>query len=251
MNGYAVETEQLSVRYGDHLALEDVTVVIREGAFVAIVGPNGSGKSTFLKVLLGLQRPTAGRVRLFGEPPDHRAPREIGYLPQIKTLDRRFPALALELVMTGLRPYWPWRLPPSDRKRALEALEQVGASHLAERSLGRLSGGELQRVFLARSLIRRPRLVVLDEPATGVDVVGEADMYHLLEAYQRETGATILMVTQHLDAAYEHADAVLLLNHRAISFGPPPAALSEECLRRAFRHVGLARVACPEAQPDA
>jgi zinc transport system ATP-binding protein len=251
MKPYAVETERLSVRFGDHLALEGITVAMRDGAFVAIVGPNGSGKSTFLKAILGLQHPTAGRVQIFGERPDRIPPQEIGYLPQIKTLDRRFPALALELVATGLRPRWPWRLPPPDRKRALAALEQVGAGHLAERALGRLSGGELQRVYLARSLIRRPRLVLLDEPATGVDVVGETDMYHLLEAYQRESGATILMVTQHLDAAYEHASMVLLLNHRAISFGPPAAALSEECLRRAFRHVGLARVACPEGPPNA
>jgi zinc transport system ATP-binding protein len=248
---YAVEVEQLSVRFGDHLALEDVTLAMREGAFVAIVGPNGSGKTTFLKVLLGLQRPTAGRVRLFGEPPGRMRPHEVGYLPQIKTLDRRFPALALELVMTGLRPRWPWRLPRPERERAFQALEQVGVRHLADRPLGRLSGGELQRVYLARSLIRRPRLLVLDEPATGVDVVGEADLYQLLEAYQRESGATILMVTQHLDAAHEHADEVLLLNHRRISFGPPATALSEESLRRAFRHVGLARVVCPEPQPNA
>jgi zinc transport system ATP-binding protein len=224
---------------------------MREGAFVAIVGPNGSGKTTLLKVLLGLQRPTAGRVRLFGEPPDRMPAHAIGYLPQIKTLDRRFPALALELVMTGLRPRWPWRLRRPERQRALEALEQVGASHLAGRALGQLSGGELQRLYLARSLVRRPRLVVLDEPATGVDVAGKADMYHLLEAYQRESGATIVMVTQHLDVAYEHADEALLLNHRQISFGPPAAALSEECLRRAFRHIGLARVMGPEAPADA
>jgi zinc transport system ATP-binding protein len=103
--------------------------------------------------------------------------------------------------------------------------------------LGRLSGGQLQRVYLARALVRRPRLLLLDEPATGVDRLGEVDLYRHLEAYQEETGATILMITHDWEAAH-HASHVLVLNRRVIGFGPPERALSEECLRQAFGHLG-------------
>jgi len=236
--GAAVRLEGLTVRYGSYLALEDLTFEIPEGAFVAIVGPNGAGKSTLLKVILGLVRPESGRVLLWGRPPQQVPPEWIGYVPQFKTLDRSFPALALELVVNGLRRRWPARVSPREREAALSALARVQAAHLAERRLARLSGGELQRVYLARAFVRRPRLLLLDEPATGMDVLGEADMYRLLEAYAEETGATILMITHDWEAAYHHATHVLVLNRRLIGFGPPERALSEECLRRAFGHVG-------------
>jgi len=236
----AVETAGLTVRFGDHLALEDVTLTVPAGAFVAIVGPNGAGKSTLLKVLLGLVGPTRGEVRVLGRPPGRLDPRRIGYVPQFKTLDRTFPALAEELVASGLRRAWPGRLTPAERERVRSALERVGAGQLLGRSVSRFSGGELQRVYLARAFVRRPELVMLDEPATGIDVLGEADMYRLLEDYQRETGATLLMITHDWEAAYHHATHVIVLNRRLIGFGPPERALSERCLREAFGHVGHA-----------
>lgn len=201
---WAVETQGLAVRFGQYQALEDVSLRVPEGSFVAVVGPNGAGKSTLLKALLGL-------------------------VP--------FPALALELVVSGLRRAWPFRVGEEERRRALEALGRVGALELAHRPLGRLSGGQLQRVYLARALVRRPRLLLLDEPATGVDRLGEVDLYRHLEAYQEETGATILMITHDWEAAH-HASHVLVLNRRVIGFGPPERALSEECLRQAFGHLG-------------
>ena len=238
--GLALETRDLTVRFGDHLALEGVTLSVPSGAFVAIVGPNGAGKSTFLKVLLGLVRPTAGTVRVFGRPPERVDPRLVGYVPQFKTLDRTFPALAEELVASGLRRAWPGRLTPAERARVRSALERVGADQLMGRAVSRFSGGELQRVYLARAFVRRPRLVMLDEPATGIDVLGEADMYRLLEDYQKETGATLLMITHDWEAAYHHASHVIVLNRRLVGFGPPERALSERCLREAFGHVGHA-----------
>lgn len=233
---WAVEAKGLSVRFGDFLALEAVDLEVPAGAFVAIIGPNGAGKSTLLKALLGLV-PFQGEVGLLGKPLKAVDPKALGYVPQIKAFDRTFPALSLELVATGLRPTWPFRLGREERALALEALKRVGAEALAERPLGRLSGGELQRVYLARALVRRPRLLFLDEPATGVDRVGEVDLYRYLEAYQAETGATVLMITHDLDAAH-HASHVLVLNRRVIGFGPPEGALSEACLRRAFGHLG-------------
>lgn len=238
MSNYAVEVENLTVTFDDHYPLDDLSVQIAPDEFIAIVGPNGAGKSTFLKTLLGLIHPAQGRVRIFGMPPHKVPPESIGYVPQVKTMDRSFPALPIELVLTGIRGRWPWRFPKNEYQKAFSAMERVGADHLAQRPLSKLSGGELQRVCLARSIVREPKLVMLDEPATGIDVVGEADLYRLLEAYQKDSGAAILMVTHDWHAATHHADKVLLLNNKQISFGPPSTALTEDNLRLAFGHIG-------------
>ena len=234
----AVEFERVSVRYGSYTALEDITLKIPEGAFVAIIGPNGAGKSTLLKLVLGLVRPSSGRVLVYGLPPARVPAAWLGYVPQFKTLDRTFPALALELVVTGLRRRWPFRVTRSEKEAALAALAEVRGEELADRRLARLSGGELQRVYLARAFVRRPRLLLLDEPATGMDVLGEADMYRILEHYQSRHQATIMMITHDWEAARHHATHVLVLNRRVIGFGPPERALTDECLRRAFGHEG-------------
>jgi len=159
-------------------------------------------------------------------------------VPQFKTLDRSFPALSIELVASGLRRRWPFRLAAREREAARAALRRVRGEDLAYRRLSRLSGGELQRVYLARAFVRGPRMLLLDEPATGMDVLGEADMYRVLEQYQRDHRATVLMITHDWEAARHHATHVLILNRRVIGFGPPERALSDECLRRAFGHVG-------------
>jgi zinc transport system ATP-binding protein len=220
--------------------LDDITFEAHQGDFVAIVGPNGAGKTTLLKVLLGLASPDNGIARIFGKPPRESDPGVVGYVPQIKTLDRSFPAQSIELVVSGLYEHWPFSLSEEDRERALDALRHVDAEDLAERALSRLSGGELQRVYLARSLIRTPRVVMLDEPATGIDVVGSTDLYELLDDYQETHQATVLMVTHDWNAAYHHATHVLLLDGRQVGYGPPETALKEECLREAFGHIGHA-----------
>jgi zinc transport system ATP-binding protein len=238
MKTFAVEVESLTVKYGEHFALENVHLSIPTNSFVAIVGPNGAGKSTFFKVLLNLVQPSEGKVRLYEKDPDQIPAEWVGYVPQAKSMDRSFPALAIELVTTGLNLRWPWRVKKDQYDLSLSALNRVGAAHLAERPISKLSEGELQRVCLARSFVRRPRLIMLDEPATGIDVVGEADLYNQLEAYQKDSGATILMITHDWHAATHHADCVLLLNRKQISFGPPNKALSEDNLRIAFGHIG-------------
>jgi len=238
MNDPAIRIEDLSVTFEGHTVLSDLNLEIAGGSFVAIVGPNGAGKSTFLRVVLGLVKEDRGLIKIFGRDLAGVPPDWIGYVPQVKTMDRNFPALSIELVLTGILNAWPWRRQQRLRERALTAMEQVGAAHLEKRPLSALSGGELQRVCLARSIVREPKLVLLDEPATGIDSVGEADMYDLLEQYQEKSKATILMITHDWHAATHHADLVLLLNQRQISFGPPREALVEENLRRAFGHIG-------------
>lgn len=234
---FAVAAEDLTVRFGDLAALDGVSFRVAEGEFVAIVGPNGAGKSTLIKVFLGLIAPTEGRALVAGKPPREAPAEAIGYVPQVKTLDRAFPALAIELAATGLAPRWPWRLGGDARKKAMDALERMSAGHLAERPIAQLSGGELQRVCVARALARRPRLILLDEPAAGMDVQAEARMCCDLADYCEETRATILMVTHDWGTARRHATAALLLNRRLHRFGPPAEIFREEALNEAFGHI--------------
>lgn len=252
----AVEVRDVTVRFGDHVALDGVTLDIPERAYAAIIGPNGAGKSTLLSVILGLQRPGAGTVRLFGRPPEEVPGREIGFLPQLKTLDRSFPAVALELVVTGLRLRWPARISADEREKAMAALRRTGAEQVWNRPLSKLSGGELQRVYLARAIVRQPRIMVLDEPAAGMDVAGEADLYHILGDYQEESGATVLMITHDWEGARYHASHVLLLSQRVVHFGPPAEVMREENLLEVFRHAGHAKAsrhrhAPPSTEPQA
>lgn len=234
----AIEIKNLSFSYGDIKVLENINLSIPDNSFVSIVGPNGAGKSTLMKILLGLLKYESGEVIIFGKTPDKTDPSLIGYVPQIKTMDRNFPALAIELVTSGLTRRWPWSVKGNEREKSLEALAMVKSENLAERTLSELSGGELQRVCLARSIVRSPKLVVLDEPATGIDAIGEADLYNLLESYQEKSGATILMITHDWHVAHHHSDYVLLLNRKQVSFGNPKEALSENNLRIAFGHIG-------------
>lgn len=235
---YAIEINNLSLNFAEIKVLENINFNITDGSFVSIVGPNGAGKTTLMKILLGLIKYNTGEVKIFGKNPNEVDPALIGYVPQVKTMDRKFPAIAIELVTSGLSRRWPWFVKGEEKQRSMEALSMVKASNLAKRSLSELSGGELQRVCLARSIVRNPKLVVLDEPATGIDAIGEADLYNLLEAYQEKSNATILMITHDWHVANHHSDFVLLLNRKQVSFGPPAESLSESNLRTAFGHIG-------------
>lgn len=228
--------------------LEDISFETDAGDFVAVVGPNGAGKTTLLRVLLGVVHPLSGRVTVDGNSPQNVSPDTIGYVPQVKTLDRTFPAKAIELVITALRRRWPFWERSDGRSRALAALERVGAGPLASRSLGTLSGGELQRVYLARSLVREPEVLLLDEPATGIDLAGASDLYEVLEEDQKKRGTTVLMVTHDWNAAYHHATNVLLIDGTQVSYGPPSVALDEDCLREAFGHIGHAHAMMMEGE---
>ncbi len=238
MTAPIVEANGITVAFEEVTALDDVSFEISEGSFVAIIGPNGSGKSTLLNALLGLEKLSKGSAQLFGCDPWKVRADDIGYLPQLKTLDRTFPAVALELVVSGLRHAWPWRIGKEEREVAIEALRLTGVEALAERPVAALSGGELQRVYLARSLAGRPRLLLLDEPGAGMDVTGEAEMYHLLEAYRSETDATVLMVTHDWEGARAHATQVLVIDRALVGFGPPEEWADEARLLQVFGHKG-------------
>lgn len=236
-NAPSLHLHHVSVRFGDAEVLQDVSFDLNAGEFLALVGPNGAGKSTLMKVALGLITPLKGHAALFGNAAG-RHPERVGYVPQLKTFDRSFPATVLELVVSGLRRSWPARVRARERDAATATLAEVGAQHLGARPLAKLSGGELQRAFLARALVRRPALVLLDEPATGVDFLAEHDLYDLLERYQAASGAAVAMITHDLTAARYHATRVAVLNRQLHGFGAPDEVLCESCLKKAFGHLG-------------
>lgn len=234
----AVEIRNLTVAKGGFRALENVELTLEQGEFAAILGPNGAGKTTLIKAILGLERPIAGEILLFGKSRRQMAPGDIGYVAQFKTLDKTFPAVTCDLVASGLARTWPWRISPQVHMAVAEALSFVSATDLCHKPLKWLSGGELQRVYLARALVRKPRLLLLDEPATGIDPAGELDMYHVLENYIKEKNAAALVVTHDWLAARHHASKAILLNKRVISVGKPSEALLDEYMRAAFGHEG-------------
>lgn len=238
MGNKAVIVENASIRFGTHNALCKVSFQIEEGDIATVVGPNGGGKSTLLKAILGLVELNSGSIKIFGQEAKQVKRTDIGYVPQIKTLDRSFPALPLELVATGVLGFWPQKFDKKLREICLDALEKVAASHLSKRPLSKLSGGELQRIYLARSIVRKPKLLILDEPATGIDQASEYDLNSLIGKYQEESNATVLMVTHDWEAAYHHADYVLMLNCCQICYAPPKIAFEEKNLRQAFGHIG-------------
>jgi zinc transport system ATP-binding protein len=237
-NDFVIKVSELTIKLGYHTVLNNINFSAESDNFIAIVGPNGGGKTTLLKALLGLIQLEKGTIEILKQDPRKLQPSVIGYVPQIKTLDRTFPAIAIELVATGILGKWTTYINKKIRIEAESALDRVGALHIARRQLNKLSGGELQRVYLARSIIRKPKVLLLDEPATGIDISGEKDFNNLIDDYRHETGAVVMMVTHDWDSAFHHADKILILNREQIAFDRPEKAFRENYLRRAFGHIG-------------
>ena len=218
-----LEASHVSFAYGREHVLEDVSVRIAPGEFVALVGPNGSGKSTLVKLLLGALEPGAGEVRVFGEPPSKLRERwRLGYVPQRPVLASEVPATVEEIVATGLlsRRGW-WRpLTRADRQAAHHALESVGLESLALRPVNELSGGQQQRAFIARAFASEPDLLVLDEPIAGVDAESQRRFRDSLVHLATEHGAAVLLVSHELSAVAADLDRVIVLKGRVLFDGP-------------------------------
>ncbi|NOZ70610.1 MAG: metal ABC transporter ATP-binding protein [Chloroflexi bacterium] len=225
----SLELSHVYVQYDDTLALEDVSFQVKQGERIAIVGPNGAGKSTLFKVIVGILRPSKGKLSIFGEPPGGHIC--IGYVPQRRQIDWRFPVSVADVVMMGRAGRiglfrWPRK---HDWERVREALREVGMLEYAKRQIGELSGGQQQRVFLARALAQEAELLLLDEPLTGLDTPSQEAIFNILAKVQA-LGVTVLMATHDLDQAASRFDKMMLLNHRVIAFGPPAEAMTPENL---------------------
>ncbi len=230
----ALAVRNLSLSYDGRPALSNVSFAVPTGARVAVVGPNGAGKSTLFKGLVGLVRVVAGEVRFAGLPAAC-GPAQVAYVPQREEIDWSFPVTAQDVVLMGrYGRLGLFRRPGrADRALAVRLLAEMGIAHLAGRALGDLSGGEQQRVFLARALAQEPRLLLLDEPFAGVDAPTQETTLGLFDRLQ-EQRVTLLVSTHDLELAGAYFDYLLLLNRRVIAFGPPAAVLTPEALAEAF-----------------
>ncbi|MEJ2503712.1 MAG: ABC transporter ATP-binding protein, partial [Gemmatimonadota bacterium] len=234
-SGPAIEFSGVFHSYGRHPALRDVSFTIQPGTFTALIGPNGAGKSTLLRLLLGLHRLQAGRIRVFGQPPGTRH-LSIGYVPQRTGVPEGFPLSVAEVVLMGryARVGWGRRPARRDREAVLEALDRVSLGGVAERRFGDLSGGQQRRALIARALVAEPRLLLLDEPTAGLDPAAQARFYDICCTLQREEGLTLVAASHDIEVVARHADTVLLIDGAVEAVGPPSRVLESQRLDRVY-----------------
>jgi zinc transport system ATP-binding protein len=210
-----IEAENLYFSYADEGILKNVSLSISKGEFIGIIGPNGGGKTTFLKLLMGLLKPTSGKLLIDGLIPKV-ARTKIAYVPQVLRVDRQFPISILELVLGGKISTTPWwkSFSEQDKNEALEVIKKVGLLDLKDRAFGTLSGGQAQRALIARAMVSKPEILLLDEPTASVDAKAEAEIYDLLRELKKK--CTILMVTHDLKAIMNEIDRVFCIQREVI-----------------------------------
>ena len=207
---------------------------MESGTLLAVVGPNGAGKSTLLKVMAGLLAPWSGRIEILGAAPGREAHR-VAYVPQAETVDWAFPVTVEDVVIMGRYPLLgPLHRPgPVDQRHVTESLEKVGMAEHRQTQIGRLSGGQRRRVFLARALAADPALYLLDEPVTGIDATTQEDLMNILEG-ESKRGRTVIATTHDLAAASQRFQRVAAVNRTLIGVGPASMILDPEMLRRTY-----------------
>ena len=227
-----VKLEDVWVFYDGMPALEGVNLSINQDDFLGIIGPNGGGKTTLLKVILGLVKPSRGKVKVLGTSPD-RGRRSVGYVSQYSLFDRDFPISVWDVVLMGRleRAGLFKRYGEGDRTAAIQTLQTVGMLDLKDQQIGKLSGGQLQRVFIARALLTEPRLLLLDEPMASVDTVMQTEFYELLERLKQRMA--IVLVSHDIGAVSVYVDKIACLNHQLFYHGSKE--ISPEVLEATYK----------------
>lgn len=239
----AVEYHNLTYRYrsadgAERAAIEKITLNVEEGHRLGILGPNGGGKSTLLKVTLGLLTGYEGSVRVFGMPPeDARRARVIGYVPQRVEAELAFPLSARQVVAMGVTIGMPpWKNPSAEQKRAIDdAMALVGADKVADKPIGQMSGGQLQRVMIARALAAKPKLLLLDEPTVGIDPAGQQQFGDFLGSLVKQLGLTLIVVSHDIRTIAAGCDRIACLS-RTLHSHVAPEGLTPKVLAEVFRH---------------
>jgi zinc transport system ATP-binding protein len=223
---YLFEMYSLSASYGANLVLQDVNFKVNENDFIGVIGPNGGGKTTLLRVILGLVKPVTGRMVFNNELLNGNS---IGYLPQMSTGDINYPVTVTDIILSGLmiRKGIISRMSASDKKKADNVIDELGLSGMSESTLNELSGGQIQRVLLARAIIGNPRLLLLDEPGNFVDTTFENDFYEKLKDLNKRMA--ILMVSHDVGTISSHIKSFACVN-RSLHYHPSPEITNEDLL---------------------
>jgi zinc transport system ATP-binding protein len=235
---YAYPQGERGVDGRERLALDGITLTVSEGERLGVLGPNGGGKSTLLKLTLGLLNGHSGQIRVFGASPEEaRSQRLIGYVPQRNAAELKFPLTARQVVEMGAKiGLSPWKgLSRDGRADVDRALALVGATQLADQHVGSLSGGQLQRVLIARSLACKPRLLLLDEPTVGIDVAGQQQFADLLKHLHDDLKLTVMVVSHDIRTVAAGCDRVACLS-RTLHSHTAPEGLTPAVLAEVFRH---------------
>ncbi len=219
---HVLDVEGVSIEIQGKLIVDDISFWIPQGEFVCMCGPNGAGKSTLLKAIMGLVPCKRGSIRVASK---------VGYVPQRKGFDRDFPARAVDLIVAAMRGTWPGRIHADERERARATLAKIGGDHLIDKPLAGLSGGETQRVFLARALVNEPSLLILDEPTAGVDAKGRAELLELFTTLSRSAHLAAILVTHNLAAVAQTAERIVYLEGgKLLRWGLPQELLGQQSL---------------------
>jgi zinc transport system ATP-binding protein len=223
-----IELKDVSFAYGAQPALEHVSLQISPGEYVGVIGPNGGGKTTLMKLMLGLLKPTAGEVLLFGRPiREFRDWQRIGYVPQrTSSTDFRLPITVQETAQFGAQ--------RGDKTAVAESLERVGITHLAKRRITALSGGQQQKVFIAKALASRPQVLILDEPLAGVDVQAQDDFYQLLATLNKDEGLTVVLVSHDIDVVVNEVSKLACINEDLVYHGRPKEFIEKDYLTKLY-----------------
>ena len=218
MSDALIRLEQVGVTFAGEAVLDSIDLSVAPGQIVTLIGPNGAGKTTLVRAVLGLLKPHRGKV--------WRKPKlRIGYMPQKIQVDATLPLSVLRFLRL---------VPGVDRAAALSALQEVGAEQVIDNPIQTISGGEMQRVLLARALLRQPELLVLDEPVQGVDIAGQSELYRLIGRLRRRYGCGVLMVSHDLHLVMSATDRVVCLNRHVCCSGHPEQVSSDPVFRELF-----------------
>lgn len=236
---YSALLKNLCVRLNGALALEEVSFSAEHPTFLSVIGPNGAGKTTLLKAMMGLIRPFSGTIKVLGLDPikDGSALRRVvGYVPQRDRITREVPMKVKEVVLMGLvaRKSPPRTASQWDVESAKEALRLVGLEDLWNKPFSELSGGQQQRVLIARCLAFKPKLLLLDEPFSGVDIKTQLAILGLLRRLKDEHEASVFLVAHDINPLVDVSEKILLLNRRVVAYGRPKEVLTEEKLREVY-----------------
>lgn len=230
----AVQIDDLTVAYNYKPVLWDIDLTVPEGVLMAIVGPNGAGKSTLIKSILGIIKPIAGSISIYGEPYSKQR-KLVAYVPQKESVDWDFPTTALDVVLMGTYGSLGWIKRPGlmEKKKALESMEKVGMLPFKNRQISQLSGGQQQRVFLARALAQDASIYFMDEPLQGVDATTEIAIINILKEL-RKSGKTVVVVHHDLQTVPEYFDWVTFLNVKKIAAGPVKDIFNDDNLTETY-----------------